>query len=224
MVSVAVQDYLKAIYELTRGADAASTSALADRLQIASGSVTGMLKRLAEQGLVEHAPYRGARLTDAGEAQAIGVIRRHRILELFLVQVLGYTWDRVHEEAERLEHAVSDELIDRMAHALGEPTRDPHGAPIPGAGEDFHDRHYPALTDLDLGRPAVLRRVPDEDADALRYLATLELVPGAQIEILERIPYQGSLRIRVGSREQLIGLELARLVQVEPLDDRGATA
>lgn len=222
MASIAVQDYLKAIYELTRGEENATTSALAERLQIASPSVTGMLKRLAEQGLVEHAPYRGARLTDAGETQAIGIIRRHRILELFLVQVLGYTWDRVHEEAERLEHAVSDELIDRMAAALGEPTRDPHGAPIPGAGEAFHEPRYPTLADLDVGRLAVLRRVPDEDADALRYLADLELVPGAEVEIIERVPYQGSIRVRVGQRERLVGVELSRSLEVEPLDERPA--
>lgn len=217
MPSIAGQDYLKAIFELTRGEDAATTSALAERLQIAAGSVTGMLKRLAEQGLVEHVPYRGARLTANGESQAIGLIRRHRVLELFLVQVLGYTWDCVHEEAERLEHAVSDELIDRMAAALGEPTRDPHGAPIPGAGEKFDDRSYPALADLAVGTPAVLRRVPDEDAEALRYLAELELVPGAEVEVLERQPYRGALRLRIGTRERFVGLEISRSLQVEPL-------
>jgi DtxR family transcriptional regulator, Mn-dependent transcriptional regulator len=220
MPSIAGQDYLKAIFELSRGDDAASTSAIAERLQIAAGSVTGMLKRLAEQGLVEHVPYRGARLTPDGEAQAIGLIRRHRILELFLVQVLGYTWDRVHEEAEHLEHAASDELIDRMAAALGEPTRDPHGAPIPGSGEAFEERSYPALADLDIGRPAVLRRVPDEDADALRYLADLELVPGAEVEVLERVPYQGSIRLRIGNRECLIGVEISRALEVEPIEQR----
>jgi DtxR family transcriptional regulator, Mn-dependent transcriptional regulator len=224
MPSTAGQDYLKAIYELTRGSDAAATSALADRLQIAAGSVTGMLKRLAEQGLVEHAPYRGARLTAAGEAQAIGLIRRHRVLELFLVQILGYTWDRVHEEAERLEHAVSDELVDRMASVLGEPTRDPHGAPIPGAGETFVDRSYPALADLDIGRRAVLRRVPDEDASALRYLAELELVPGAEVEVLERARHRGALRVRIDGRERHVGLEISRSLQVEPLEPGRAPA
>src|SRR5688572_27668042 len=118
MASSNVEDYLKAIYNLAGEAEAASTSAIAEQLGVAAGSVTGMIKRLADQGLVEHVPYYGARLTTAGEEQAISLIRRHRILELFLVQILGYTWDRVHEEAERLEHAVSDELIDRMAQVL----------------------------------------------------------------------------------------------------------
>src|SRR5512145_1254601 len=145
MTSSNVEDYLKAIYNLIGEAEAASTSAIADQLGVAPGSVTGMLKRLADQGLVEHVPYYGARLTATGEEQAIGLIRRHRILELFLVQVLGYTWDRVHEEAERLEHAVSDELIDRMAQVLGFPSADPHGAPIPSAGKEFVDRRYPTL-------------------------------------------------------------------------------
>jgi DtxR family transcriptional regulator, Mn-dependent transcriptional regulator len=218
MPSTAGQDYLKAIYELTRGDEAAATSALADRLQIAAGSVTGMLKRLAEQGLVEHAPYRGARLTPVGEAQAIGLIRRHRVLELFLVQVLGYTWDCVHEEAERLEHAVSDEIIDRMAAVLGEPAYDPHGAPIPGANETFDDPSFPALADLDVGSRAVLRRVPDEDASALRYLAELQLVPGAVVELLDRAPFRGTLRVRVDGHERFVGVEISHSIQVEPLD------
>jgi DtxR family transcriptional regulator, Mn-dependent transcriptional regulator len=216
--SRAVQDYLKAIYELSDGDAAAATSAIADRLQIAAGSVTGMLKRLAEQGLVEHVPYYGSRLTAAGEAEAVGVIRRHRVLELFLVQILGYTWDRVHEEAERLEHVVTDELIDRMAAVLGEPTRDPHGAPIPGVGVAFEDRRYPALAELEAGDHAVLRRVPDEDSDVLRYLADLDLVPGARIAVLERAPVNGPIRLRVGEHEHFVGFEMARSLQVERVD------
>ena len=216
--SRAVQDYLKAIYELSDGGEAAATSAIAERLQIAPGSVTGMLKRLAEQDLVEHVPYYGTRLTAAGATEAVGMIRRHRVLELFLVQVLGYTWDRVHEEAERLEHAVSDELIDRMADVLGEPTLDPHGAPIPGVGVAFEDLRYPALADVDTGALAVLRRVPDEDSDALRYLADLGLVPGVVIEVVDRAPLNGPLRLRVGGREHFVGHELARSLQVERVD------
>jgi DtxR family transcriptional regulator, Mn-dependent transcriptional regulator len=216
--SRAVQDYLKVIYDLNDGGQAAATSAIAERLQIAPGSVTGMLKRLAEQGLVEHVPYYGTRLTATGTVEAVGVIRRHRVLELFLVQVLGYTWDRVHEEAERLEHAVTDELIDRMAAALGEPTRDPHGAPIPGVGVAFEDRRYPALADIETGGRAVLRRVPDENSDALRYLADLGLVPGARIEVIDRAPLNGPLRLRVDDHEHFVGYELARSLQVESID------
>lgn len=223
MTSPAVQDYLKAIYKLSRGPEAASTSSIAERLQVAAGSVTGMLKRLSEQGLVEHVPYYGARLTDEGEREAIRMIRRHRVLELFLVEVLGYTWDRVHEEAERLEHAASDELIDRMAQVLGEPESDPHGAPIPGTAGSFEDTRYPPLSELEVGRRAVLRRVSDEDPAALRYLAGLGLTPGAELEVLERAPFGGPLRVRVGEAEQIVGRELSRSLEVEPLGQSLAT-
>lgn len=221
MPSVAVEDYLKTIYSLSRDEAAAGTSSIAEQLNVAAGSVTGMLKRLAERGLVEHVPYYGARLTAEGEDEAVRLIRRHRVLELFLVKVLGYTWDCVHEEAERLEHAVTDELIDRMAAVLGEPESDPHGAPIPGVGEQFVDRTYPGLDELEVGRQAVLRRVPDEDPEALRYLAELHLVPGARLEVLERAPFNGPVRLDVDGVEQLIGAELSRALQVEPAVSRG---
>jgi len=213
----AVEDYLKAIYHLSRAGEAASTSALAERLGIAAGSVTGMLKRLAEQGLVEHTRYYGARLTDTGEANAVRTIRRHRVLELFLVEVLGYPWDRVHDEAERLEHAVTDELVDRMAAVLGEPDVDPHGAAIPTASGELDEPPLPSLLDITIGVPVVLRRVPDEDAAALRYLAELDLVPGAQVTVLERMPFNGPVRVRVAAREHVLGRELAGGVCVEPL-------
>jgi DtxR family Mn-dependent transcriptional regulator len=217
MTSSNVEDYLKAIYNLCAHADAASTSLIADKLGIAAGSVTGMIKRLADQGLVEHVPYYGARLTELGERHAISLIRRHRILEMFLVQVLGYTWDRVHEEAERLEHAVSDELIDRMAHVLGSPTVDPHGAPIPASGKAFVDRQYPTLDKLDVGSSAVLRRVRDEDPAALRYLAELNMTPGTEVTLTERGPFNGPLYVRVGDKDHIVSPELAQSVQVEQL-------
>src|SRR5262245_63482289 len=166
MPSIAVEDYLKTIHSLSEGEKVASTSAIAERLNVAAGSVTGMLKRLSERGLVEHVPYYGARLTSEGEREAVRLIRRHRVLEIFLVQVLGYTWDRVHEEAERLEHAATDELIDRMAKVLGEPVADPHGAPIPASEGRFVESHYPTLAELEVGARGVLRRVQDEDPEA----------------------------------------------------------
>ncbi len=217
MSSSNVEDYLKTIYNLSADTDSASTSAIADALGVAAGSVTGMIKRLAEQGLVEHMPYYGARLTQTGEQQAIGLIRRHRILEMFLVQVLGYTWDRVHEEAERLEHAVSDELIDRMAQVLGFPSADPHGAPIPSAGEAFVDRRYPTLDKLDVGASAAVRRVRDEDPAALRYLAELQMTPGTEVTLTERGPFNGPLYVRVGDKQHIVSPELAQSVQVELL-------
>lgn len=216
MTTPAVEDYLKAIYQLSTAGAAVSTSAIAERLGVAAGSVTGMLKRLSEAGLVEHTRYYGARLTDAGTGNAVRTIRRHRILELFLVDVLGYTWDRVHEEAERLEHVVTDELIDRMAGVLGEPDADPHGAPIPAAEGEFYEQQFPTLADLGAGDGATLRRVPDEDSAALRYLAELQLRPGAELEVLDVAPFNGPLRVRINGIEQFIGRDLARQIKVEP--------
>ncbi|HEY8468529.1 MAG TPA: metal-dependent transcriptional regulator [Longimicrobiales bacterium] len=218
MTSPAAQDYLKAIYKLSRDRSAATTSGIAARLRVAAGSVTGMLKRLAEQGYVEHVPYYGARLTEEGEREALRTIRRHRVLEAFLVQQLGYTWDEVHEEAERLEHAASDELIDRMAKVLGEPREDPHGHPIPARGRAFIEEPLPTLADLEEGRSAVLRRVTHEDPEALRYLAGLGLVPGARLTLHERAPFGGPLRLTVEGEERLLGHELSRVLEVEPLD------
>lgn len=217
MSSSNVEDYLKTIYNLSADTDAASTSAIAEALGVAAGSVTGMIKRLAEHGLVEHVPYYGARLTDSGEQQAVVLIRRHRVLEMFLVQVLGYTWDRVHEEAERLEHAVSDELVDRMAQVLGSPSADPHGAPIPASGEAFIDRRYPTLDKLDVGCRAAVRRVRDEDPAALRYLAELNMTPGTELTLTDRGPFNGPLYVKVGDKQHIVSPELAQSVQVETL-------
>lgn len=217
MPTPAVEDYLKAIYQLSPGGEPVGTSAIAERLGIAPGSVTGMLKRLGRQGLVAHERYQGASLTPQGRREAIRTIRRHRILELFLVEVLGYTWDKVHEEAERLEHVVSDHLVDRMASVLGDPEADPHGHPIPSPGGQLPAADLPTLAELDEGESAVLRRVSDEDPEALRYLARLNLVPGVTIQVLERTPVQGPLRVRVGSAEEMVGLELAARLSVERL-------
>lgn len=218
MPTPAVEDYLKAIYQLSHGDAPVGTSAIADRLGVAPGSVTGMLKRLGRQDLVEHERYQGARLTELGRREAIRMIRRHRILELFLVDVLGYTWDQVHAEAERLEHAASDELVDRMATALGDPEADPHGHPIPSPTGQMKAHALPALAELEPGERAVLRRVSDEDPEALRYMARLNLLPGVPLEVLERTPFEGPLRIRVAETEEMIGLELARRLRVERVD------
>jgi DtxR family transcriptional regulator, Mn-dependent transcriptional regulator len=218
MTTPAVEDYLKAIYQLSEAGAPVSTSAIAERLGIAAGSVTGMLKRLAEAGLVEHTRYYGARLTDDGVTNAVRTIRRHRVLERFLVDVLGYTWDRVHEEAERLEHVVSEEMIDRMAVVLGEPEADPHGAPIPAAQGEFSEPQFPTLAELCAGDNATLRRVPDEDPAALRYLAELQLRPGAELQVLDVAPFNGPLRVRINGSEQIVGRELARQIQVELRD------
>jgi DtxR family Mn-dependent transcriptional regulator len=215
MPTPAVEDYLKAIYQLAEGERAVGTSAIADRLGVAPGSVTGMLKRLGREGLVRHERYQGASLTDRGRHEAIRMIRRHRILELFLVEVLGYTWDQVHPEAERLEHAASDDLVNRMAAVLGDPEADPHGHPIPSPAGQLRARALPTLAELEPGETAILRRVSDDDPEALRYFARLNLIPGVELELLEREPRRGPLRVRVAGAEETVGLELALRLRVE---------
>jgi DtxR family Mn-dependent transcriptional regulator len=217
--SIRAEDYLKVIYHLERGGVPAPTSAIAARLGLASGTVTGMVKRLVNRGYVAHVPYNGASLTAAGEVEALRLVRRHRVIEAFLVRRLGYGWDRVHEEAERLEHGVSDELVERMARLLGDPERDPHGAPIPVPGQPFEDPGHPALIDMQAGARAVLRQVPDEDPEALRYLARMALVPGVELVVLERMPFRGPMRIAVGERECYVGAELSAHLRVEPMPE-----
>lgn len=215
--SATVQDYLKAIFAIERDDVAAGTNAIAARLDVSAGSVTGMLKRLAGQGLVEHEPYRGARLTGEGRAEAVRLVRRHRLIELFLVRVLGLPWDRVHEEAERLEHAATDELVDRMDELLGRPSVDPHGAPIPAVGRPFEEPRWPTLAEAPEGVPLVLRQVSDEDPEVLRYLEGLELLPGKELRVLGRAPMRGPLQVRMGAVVHHIGAELANEMRVEPV-------
>jgi len=214
-----VEDYLKTIYDLERDSGAAATNDIAQRLGIAPPSVSGMVKRLSDQGLLDYERYRGARLTGAGRVAALKTIRRHRIIEAYLVQALGYSWDRVHEEAERLEHAASDALIDRMAKAIGEPLTDPHGAPIPSREGVVRERKHHRLSDLAAGARARIVRVSDEDAGLLRYLASLGLQLGAVLTFVERAPFDGPLSLRVGKRTVQVGAPLADRVMVELLGD-----
>ncbi len=210
-----VEDYLKAIYEIERSGSAAATTEIAQRLSIAPASVSGMVRRLADQGLLEHERYRGVRLTDEGRRVALRTLRRHRIIEAYLTGALGYPWDQVHDEAERLEHAASDELINRMAAALGEPTTDPHGAPIPTREGTIDERTLRTLDDLQSGQRGRIVRVSDDDAERLRYLAELGLVPGTVVALVERAPFGGPLRVRIADAECLIGPELASGVLIE---------
>lgn len=214
-LSAPVEDYLKAIYELEQSGDAAGTNELAARLHIAPASVSGMVRRLADQELIAHERYKGARLTDAGRRAALRTIRRHRVIETYLTTALGYPWDCVHDEAERLEHACSDELVDRMAAAIGEPAHDPHGAPIPTREGTVDERRYASIADLGVGDAVRVRRVSDEDGDRLRYLAELGIVPGVQLTVLERAPFEGPITVGIGNERRLIGPSLAAEVLVE---------
>jgi DtxR family Mn-dependent transcriptional regulator len=174
-----------------------------------------MIRRLAEQELVTHERYRGVRLTRAGRRAALRTIRRHRVIEAYLTTALGYPWDRVHDEAERLEHAASDELIDRMAAAIGEPETDPHGAPIPTREGTLVEQRLVSLATVAVGSRVRIQRVGDRDAEQLRYLAELGIVPGRQVEVVARAPFDGPIDLRVGRVVRSIGPALARQIAVE---------
>lgn len=214
-----VEDYLKAIYAFERERGAAATNDIAQRLSIAPASVSGMVQRLADQGLVEYERYRGVRLTSAGRRAALKTLRRHRVIEAYLVRALGYGWDGVHEEAERLEHAASDTLIDRMAAAIGEPLTDPHGAPIPTREGKIDETPHQSLAEAPVGARTRVVRVGDEDPGMLRYLDSLGLRPGAEVVLTNRAPFDGPLTIRVGSDTQQVGAALASRVLVTATAD-----
>ncbi len=211
-----VEDYLKAVYSLTERGEAASTSSLAAALEVQPASVTGMVKRLAESGYVEHARYRGVRLTETGTREALRIIRRHRILETYLHVQLGYSWDDVHAEAERLEHAASEELIDRMAAVLKYPSHDPHGAPIPTRAGDIETSNFATLDEVDLGATVQIRAVQDEDPERLRYMEALGLTPGALLTVVDHAPDDGPLTVALADvlGTEVIGSELAAKIFV----------
>jgi len=214
-----VEDYLKAIYHLSSQGGFATTSDIASMLEVAPPSVSGMMKRLSETGLIEHVPYRGVQLTHQGRNAALQMIRRHRILEVYLTQQLGYDWGEVHAEAERLEHAVSEKLIDRMAGALGDPRYDPHGAPIPTAAGEIEEAELVNLADAEVGATLLLRQVGDENPARLRYLAEQGLTPGTRMSVVDRQPFNGPITVRLGGGEtRVVGQELALLLLCRPTD------
>lgn len=220
-VTPAIEDYLKAIYTLQQQEGVVSTSMLGEQRGFKPGSVTGMIKKLAEMNLVQHTPYQGVQLTPAGERIALEVIRHHRLLELYLVEALGYSWDEVHDEAEKLEHHISEKLEARIAAHLGHPDVDPHGDPIPTL-----EGHLPAtvdlhLADLPVGTPARIVRVRDQGADRLRYLADLGLIPGATVEVTECAPFDGPVSLRIGGATYALDRRMARKIEVESVDQQG---
>lgn len=207
-----VEDYLKAIYRLSPEGRPASTSDIANLLELSPASVSGMVKRLSEQGLLEHVPYKGVQLTEDGRRAALRMVRRHRLIEAYLVATLGYTWDTVHQEAERLEHAVSDVLVERMAAVLGHPTTDPHGDPIPAADGSIEEPDWLPLADVPVGRTVLLRRVDERQPERLRYIGSIGLTPGVAVTVVERQPFQGPITIRTAGRTHVIGHELGQVL------------
>jgi DtxR family transcriptional regulator, Mn-dependent transcriptional regulator len=216
--SPAVEDYAKAIYAIAQRDDGpATTNALAERLGVTPASASGMCKRLGELGLVDHVPYKGVELTADGERVALEVIRHHRLLELYLAESLDVPWDRVHAEAEVLEHVLSEELEALIAAKLGNPTRDPHGDPIPTSDLRVEERPTCALTELEVGRRATFVRVSDSDPEMLRYLAERGIAPGAALEIVDRQPFDGPTFARFAGSDEVhvLGGGLASAMRVE---------
>lgn len=213
MLSQAVGDYLKTIYKL-QGDSSVSTTDIARALDVSSASVTNMIKRLAQMKLVEHESYKGVRLTEAGEKIALEIIRHHRLLETYLKEMLGYSWAEMHEEAERLEHHISEEFEDKIDALLGHPTHDPHGHPIPTRDLQITRTATTPLIHAEPGQPLVIHHVSDADPELLQYLEEIGLLPQNTVEILEKAPFKGPLTLRIGEREQIVGHEVASNVFV----------
>ncbi len=213
-LTVAVQDYLKAIYALETAGERVTTSALAARMGVSAPSATAMTKRLAELGLVERAPYKGVALTEDGRRSALEMLRHHRLLELYLADRLGLTLDEVHAEADRLEHALSEELEAKIDAELGYPTRDPHGDPIPDRELRLKAGRDRTLADLKPGERASVSRVPNDDPELLRYLGELGLVPGSDVEVVTLAPFAGPVTVRTEPGDHAISRELADEIAV----------
>jgi len=216
-LSQAVEDYLKTIYTLEAEGDGATTTKIAEAMEVSSASATNMIKRLAKMGLVDYESYKGARLTKAGTKIALEIIRHHRLLELYLLEVMGYSWDEVHEEAEKLEHHISERFEDKIAHLLDDPTHDPHGDPIPTKEGLMPEMEIDALNEAEADREYIISRVKDQDPELLRYLEKIGLLPGTKILIKEKAPFKGPITLRVENEEQVIGHDLARNIFVAVL-------
>lgn len=212
LLTESIEDYLVTIYRLSRNQDSqrVSTSAIAQALLVSAPSVTSMIqKKLAHLDLVDYERHRGVTLTPLGERIALQILRHHRVVELYLAEILDLPWDQVHDEAHRLEHAMSPTLIDRMAAALGDPLVDPHGDPIPRKDGTVLHAGLAPLYEANLGRTVIVRRIRDQSSDVLRYLGEIGLVPGTAVEVLARAPLDGPLTVRIGKTQQTLGRDLA---------------
>ena len=216
-ITISIQDYLKHIYELTESGESASTNALAQKMKISAPSVTGMIQKLASSrpALVEYQKHQGVTLTKEGRKAALEVIRHHRLLEAWLVQTLGYSWDEVHEEAERLEHVISENFESRIAAAMGHPTRDPHGELIPTEDLKMPVDESTPLSSLRPGQSGIVTCVKAPDAELLRHLESLGLTPDADIEVKEYSPFDHNLTVKVGKKISVLGLNITNKIFVE---------
>lgn len=217
MITKAIEDYLKIIYKLSETKGKVTTNAISERLGISQASVTGMLKKLSELKLIRYTPYYGVELSQAGKKIALEVIRHHRLLELYLAEALGFTWDKVHEEAERLEHVISEEFEEKMAEFLGHPSTDPHGAPIPSKDGAIEKRSLIPLSKIEAGNRVEIKQVSDRDPEMLRYLGKIGIYPEVVIDVLEKVPFGGSLLVQVGKNKHYLGEGLTNNIFVEPI-------
>ncbi len=214
MITQAVQDYLKVIFKLSHNDKPVNKGAIAGRLRVSQASVTGMVKKLSELQLTYHEPYRGVRLTKAGRKIALEIIRHHRLLELYLAEALGYSWDQVHEEAEKLEHHISEEFEDKMSKVLGDPEFDPHGAPIPTKDGILPERKLRTLTEVIAGERVQIKQVSDSDPEMLRYLGRIGIYPDSELDVIDKAPFGGPLHVRVADVEHHLGENLTNQIYV----------
>jgi len=216
MISRAIEDYLKAIYQSSSKDNRVSTTQLAEKMSCSAASVTNMLQKLSELKMVLYEPYQGVVLTPAGKKVALEIVRHHRLIERYLADVLGYSWDKVHDEAEALEHVISEEFEERIDKALGYPTTDPHGDPIPTReGQIEQDRFY-SLWEISDVENVKVRRVSDNDPEVLRYLAEIGVFPEVEISVLKKAPFNGPIHIEVNHNKHSLSEELARQIFVIP--------
>ncbi len=219
VLSQSVEDYLKTIYKLETKEKGAATTRVAESMEVSSASATNMIKRLAEMGLVDYESYKGARLTETGQKIALEVIRHHRLLELYLLEVMGYSWDEVHDEAEKLEHHISEQFEDKIAELLNDPTHDPHGDPIPTKEGIMPEMEEQSLVHAKENHPCIVVRVKDQDPERLRYLEKEGLLPGARIILKKREPFDGPLTLMIENQEMVIGHDLASTIFIADLSE-----
>ncbi len=220
VLSQAVEDYIKTIYllESEGGEEGVSTTRLAEAVGVSSASATNMVKRLAKMGLVKYESYYGSRLTTTGKKIALEIIRHHRLLELYLQEVMGYSWDEVHEEAEKLEHHISERFEDRIAEILDHPTHDPHGDPIPAKDGTMPEVATLPLSEVVVGETVMISRVSDQEPERLRYLDRIGLVPGVRVTVKEKEPLEGPLTVVREGNESVISHQVASNLFVFPAD------
>jgi DtxR family Mn-dependent transcriptional regulator len=212
--NISTEDYIKAIYKLQREQEKVTTSALAGQLQLTDASITDMIKKLSDKGLVHYERYQGVGLTSRGRRMAVQIVRRHRLWEMYLVKFLGFSWDQVHDEAERLEHVTSDVLERQLDEALGFPTSDPHGDPIPGVDGTLKPPEYTALTEYGVGDVVKVLRVSDHDSQILQHAARLGLVINRKLTVKEKMNFDGSMMVKIGTRQHFISQQMAQSVFV----------